>query len=182
MRFFTPYRILSSLAFGIFALTLDPRAVILMREKRELPARRFRVCQKKEIAMFKARTVMTTDILFVKRDTPIYEAMRMLVEKNITGLPVVNDDMTLAGVISEKDVLKLLYDIKDKPGKVEDFMTEETCSFDEGDSLVDITECLINNNFRRVPITSAGKLVGIISRKDIIKYILQLRRRGNATA
>lgn len=132
--------------------------------------------------MFKAKTVMTTDIVSVKRDTPIYEAMRILVEKNITGLPVVNDDMTLAGVISEKDVLKLLYDIKDKPGKVEDFMTQEIHSFDEGDSLVDITECLINNNFRRVPITSDGKLVGIISRKDIIKYILQLRHRSSATA
>lgn len=132
--------------------------------------------------MFKAKTVMTTDILFVKRSTPIYEAMRILVDKNITGLPVVNDDMTLAGIFSEKDVLKLLYDIKDKPGNVEDFMTKEICSFDAEDSLVDITESLIRNSFRRVPITSGGKLVGIISRKDIIKYILQLRHRGETTA
>lgn len=127
--------------------------------------------------MFKARTAMTTDILFVKRDTPIYEAMGILVEKNITGLPVVNDDMTLAGIISEKDVLRLLYDIKDRPGNVGDFMTPQICSFDENDSLVDVTECLINNSFRRVPITSGGKLVGIISRKDVIKYILQLRHK-----
>lgn len=132
--------------------------------------------------MFKAKTVMTTDILFVKRSMPIYEAMRILVDKNITGLPVVNDDMTLAGIFSEKDVLKLLYDIKDKPGNVEDFMTKEICSFDAEDSLVDITESLIRNSFRRVPITSGGKLVGIISRKDIIKYILQLRHRGETTA
>jgi CBS domain-containing protein len=136
---------------------------------------------KKENAMFKAKTIMTTDIAFVKRQDPIYEAIRMLVEKNITGLPVVNDDMSLAGVISEKDVLKLLYDIKDKPGNVEDFMTEDICSFDEEDSLIDIAECFINNNFRRVPITSEGKLVGILSRKDIIKYILQLRHKDRAT-
>ena len=128
--------------------------------------------------MFRAKTAMTTDILFVKRDTPIYEAMRILVDKNITGLPVVNDDMTLAGIISEKDVLRLLYDIKDRPGNVEDFMTPQISSFDENDSLVDITECLINNSFRRVPITSGGKLVGIISRKDVIKYILQLRHKN----
>jgi CBS domain-containing protein len=85
--------------------------------------------------------------------------------------------MTLASVIPEKDVLKLLYDVKDKPGKVEDFMTEEVFSFDQEDSLIDIAECFIKNNFRRVPITSEGKLVGIISRKDIIKYILQLRHK-----
>lgn len=127
--------------------------------------------------MFKAKTVMVTHIISVNRQAPIYEAIRTLVGKNITGLPVVNDDMTLASVISEKDVLKLLYDVKDKPGKVEDFMTEEVFSFDQEDSLIDIAECCIKNNFRRVPITSEGKLVGIISRKDIIKYILQLRHK-----
>ena len=130
--------------------------------------------------MFKAKTVMITDIISVNRQTPIYEAIRTLVEKNITGLPVVNDDMTLAGVISEKDVLKLLYDIKDKPGNVEDFMTEEVSSFDQEDSLIDIAECFIENNFRRVPITSEGKLVGIISRKDIIKFILKLRHKDKS--
>ena len=43
----------------------------------------------------------------VKRQTPIYEAIGIMVENNITGLPVANDDMTLADIISEKDVLEL---------------------------------------------------------------------------
>ena len=131
--------------------------------------------------MFKAKTVMVTDIITVKKQTPIYEAIRILVEHNITGLPVVNDDMTLAGILSEKDVLKLLYETQDKPGVVEDYMSENIVTFDENDNLIDITECLINNNFRRVPITSDGKLAGIISRKDIIKYILELRHKTKAT-
>ena len=132
------------------------------------------------MAIFKAKTIMTTNVASVKRQTQIYEAIRILVEKNITGLPVVNDDMTLAGIISEKDVLRLLYDIEDKPGNVEDFMTENPSSFDHEDSLIDVAECLIKNNFRRVPITSEGKLVGIVSRKDIIKYILELRQKVKA--
>jgi CBS domain-containing protein len=164
-----------------------PSAAVILASERENAGpgvstlQKLYVRLKKEDAMFKAKTVMTTDILFVKRRTPIYEAMKILVDKNITGLPVVNDDMTLAGIISEKDALKLLYDIKDKAGNVEDFMTANICSFDVDDNLVDITECLINNNFRRVPITSEGKLVGIISRKDVIKYILQLRRKNKTT-
>ena len=93
---------------------------------------------------------------------------------------MVNDDMTLAGIVSEKDVLQLLYNIKDKPGKVEDFMTKDIISFNREDNLVDITECLVNNNFRRVPIASDGKLVGIVSRRDIIKYVLSLRRKNKA--
>ncbi|MHC4423145.1 MAG: CBS domain-containing protein [Planctomycetota bacterium] len=127
--------------------------------------------------MFKAKTVMKTDLVTVKRDTSIYEAIRTLVQKNITGLPVVNDDMSLAGIITEKDVLRLLYNIEDKPGSVEDFMTKGVVSFNKDDSLIDITECLIKNNFRRVPIVAKGKLAGIVSRKDVIAYILKLRHK-----
>jgi len=130
--------------------------------------------------VFEIKNVMITDLITVKRQTPVYEAIRTMAERNITGLPVVNDDMTLAGIISEKDVMKLLYDIENKPGKVGDFMTENPFSFDQEDSLIDIAECFIKNNFRRVPITSEGKLVGIVSRKDIIKYILELRHKVKA--
>lgn len=126
--------------------------------------------------MFKARDIMTTDLITVGRRTPIHDAIRILVENNITGLPVVDEDMTLVGIISEKDVLGLLYNIEDKPGNVEDFMTEQVIFFNEEDSLIDITESLIEGNFRRIPIVTNGRLVGIISRKDIIAFILNLRR------
>ncbi|MBN1972527.1 MAG: CBS domain-containing protein [Sedimentisphaerales bacterium] len=127
--------------------------------------------------MFKAEIVMTPNVLSVKRDTPIYEAIRLLVEHNITGLPVVNDDMSIAGIITEKDMLGLLYNIQDKPGNVGDYMTKGIVSFNKEDSLIDITECFLKNDFRRVPITSGGKLVGIISRTDIIKYIMKRRQK-----
>ncbi|MEN6386800.1 MAG: CBS domain-containing protein [Phycisphaerales bacterium] len=128
--------------------------------------------------MFKAKTIMSTKLIYVKRQTEVYDAIRTLVENNITGLPVVNDDMTIAGIITEKDVLRLLYETENKSEKVEDFMTKGVVSFNEEDSLIDIAECLIKNSFRRVLITSGGKLVGIISRKDIIAYILKLRHKA----
>jgi len=131
--------------------------------------------KRKDVQMFKAKTIMSKGVVYVKRDTEVYEAIRTLEENNVTGLPVVNDDMTIAGIITEKDVLHLLYDTENKCTKVGDFMTKGVVSFNEDDSLIDITECLIENSFRRVPITSSGKLVGIISRKDIISYILKLR-------
>jgi CBS domain-containing protein len=130
--------------------------------------------------MFKAKDIMKTNLVVVKRQAGIHEAIRTLVENNVTGLPVVNDDMTLAGIISEKDVLSLLYNIEDKPGKVEDFMTGDVISFDQEDSLIDITESFIKSHFRRVPILADGKLVGIISRKDIVGYILKLRHKDKA--
>ncbi len=128
--------------------------------------------------MFKAKDIMTNNVVTETRDTDIYQAIKTLVEKNITGLPVLNDDGSLAGVITEKDALKLLYDIEnDNQGNVEDYMSKGIVSFNENDSLIDITDCLIKNNFRRVPIMSKGKLAGIISRKDIIAYILKLRHK-----
>lgn len=127
--------------------------------------------------MFKAKDIMTTDVITVTRETDIHQAIRTMVRNNVTGLPVVNDDMSLAGIISEKDVLSLLYNIEDKPGKVEDFMTKGIFSFNQNDSLIDIAECLIKNHFRRVPIVGDGKIIGIISRKDIIAFILKLRHK-----
>jgi len=123
---------------------------------------------------------MTTNVISVKRQTAIYDAIKILSESDITGMPVVNDDMSIAGVISEKDVLKLLYDVETRTGRVEDFMTKGVVSFNIDDSLIDITECLMKNSFRRVPITAEGKLVGIISRRDIIEYILKLRKKDKA--
>ncbi len=127
--------------------------------------------------MFKAKTIMKTDLISVTKDTEIYEAIRIMVENNITGLPVLNDDRTIAGIVTEKDVLRLLYDTGNRAGNVEDYMTQEVASFDQNDSLIDITESFISNHFRRVPITDNGKVTGIISRKDIIAYILKLRRK-----
>ena len=123
--------------------------------------------------MFEAKTIMTTDVIVVKRQTPISRAIEIMLENNITGLPVVNDDMTLVGIISEKDVLGLISSLDDDSANVEDFMTKDIICFEQNENLIAICEALINNDFRRVPIVNNGKLVGIISRKDIIKYILE---------
>jgi len=120
-----------------------------------------------------ARDVMKCGLLTVRRETPIYEAMEIIATRSITGLPVVDDCMNLVGIVSEKDMLKLLYDPNVKAGKTEDFMTEEVVSFNHNADLSDVCDCLINNRFRRVPILDQGKVVGIISRADVITYILK---------
>jgi CBS domain-containing protein len=121
-----------------------------------------------------ARDILKYGLFTVVKGTPVYEVMEIVATKNITGLPVVDDYMNLVGIITEKDILKLLYDPEAKPGKVADFMTENVFSFKYDVSLFDVCECLIDNPFRRVPILNhSNKLVGIISRADIIEYILR---------
>ena len=125
--------------------------------------------------MLSAEEIMTRDVITVKEDTPIHEAMAIMLKERISGLPVVFDDMSLAGVLSEKDVATLLYDKEGlKTKKVRYFMTEHTISFDIEDNLIDVCDFLAKGLVRRVPITSEGKLVGIVSVQDIIKYTLTL--------
>ena len=123
--------------------------------------------------MFEAEDIMTADVVTVSRQTPVYDAMETLLENGVTGLPVVDDDMTLVGVITEKDVLKLLAGSIAETATVEQFMSPEVVSFETDADLIEICEFLIHSHFRRVPIVSQGKLKGMISRKDVIKYIIE---------
>jgi CBS domain-containing protein len=130
--------------------------------------------------MTKAKEVMNTSVISIRRDEDICEAIRLMALNHITGLPVVNADGTLAGVITEKDVLVLLYTMQDRPGTVQDFMTADVVCFDQEDDLNDVAETLRTSPFRRVPILANGRLVGIISRRDIIKHIRELKREDRA--
>ena len=128
--------------------------------------------------MLTAAEFMTKDVVSVNKDTPIYEALELLRKNDITGMPVIEDDMTLIGVITEKDVLELFYaEGYDQNEVVEFFMTRPAVSFGEDESLESVCDFLVAKYFRRVPVVSAkGKLVGIISRPDIIDYILMQRQ------
>ena len=125
--------------------------------------------------MLKAKDIMTENVLTVHRSASIYDAIQILVEHEITGLPVVDDSGLMVGIISEKDMLKELYDVEDRGGHVEEFMTRIVTTFDHDESVLEICNCFIRSPFRRVPILENGKVVGIISRSDIINYILKLK-------
>jgi len=128
--------------------------------------------------MLRAKDIMTTDVVYIKRDTPIYQAVELLIKHQITGMPVVEDDnMLLAGVLTEKDVLRLYYDGQKAEDKTAaDFMTEPAVYYKDNDSLKDICDFMMINYFRRVPVTSNRNLVGIISRPDVLQFILDTRQ------
>ena len=127
--------------------------------------------------MMQAREIMTEEVICVRKDTPVIEAIELMASKNVTGVPVVEEDMTLIGILTEQDVLRLFHTFdEEKNRKVEQFMTQPAVHFAVDEPLLDICFCLRDNAIRRVPVTSEGKVVGVISRSDIIKYILQQSR------
>jgi CBS domain-containing protein len=127
--------------------------------------------------MVKAKDVMSTNLITVRETTNIYEAIELFVSHGISGMPVVNDDMTLVGILSEKDAIKVIHELGGAEDKtVSDYMTQPPIGFDLNESLLDVCDFLMKNIFRRVPITSEEKLIGVISIRDALKYVLQLRQ------
>lgn len=129
--------------------------------------------------MFKAKDIMTRVVVCAWPQMPIYDAIRTLAERNITGLPVVDAQLKLVGVISEKDALRTLHIPDEGPEQtVADFMSEDVISFDANGSLVDLCDCLLEHPVWRVPITDNEKLVGIASVSDATRAILELKRQA----
>jgi CBS domain-containing protein len=133
--------------------------------------------------MISLKKIMTRDVVTVKATTEIFDAIRMMADGNITGLPVVDEDDKLVGIVTAKDIMRRLLNTRGTEGKVQDCMTADVISFNQNDNLLDVINTLAENKFRKVPIESKGKLVGIISRRDIISYIfsLELKDRGELT-
>jgi CBS domain-containing protein len=125
--------------------------------------------------MLEAKDIMTKKVVCITQDTPVVDAIRLMVKNNITGVPVVEDDMTLLGIISEQDVLRLFHTYEDEKDRtVYDFMTHPAVHFEQDEPLLDVCFCLRDNSIRRVPVTSNNRVVGVISRSDILKCILEL--------
>jgi len=122
--------------------------------------------------MIRAKSIMSRKIMTVTKDANVRDVMKLLSENRVTGLPVVSEDMALLGIVTEKDILEvLLYgnDVKSKTAG--DLMTADIVSFEEDEDLMIIFRTLVEDNFRRVPILSDGKLTGIISRRDLINFL-----------
>ena len=94
--------------------------------------------------MFEAENIMNKEVITVKMSTFIYDAMNILVEKKVSGLPVVDDHYNLVGIITEKDILKYLLDKDVKPDQlVSDYVNTDVKFFKPTDSIVAICEFYI---------------------------------------
>jgi CBS domain-containing protein len=127
--------------------------------------------------MITAKDVMSPWVVTATREISIKKAIDLMLEYKVSGLPVVDDEGALVGIITEKDVLQLYNTFTPLENiTVEKLMTTPVIYFDEDESLDNIWQCLLQKDFRRVPVTSSGKVVGIISRPDITRSILEKMR------
>ena len=120
----------------------------------------------------KVKDYMAKKLITLKRNTNVVEAMGVLLEKGISGVPVVDDDGQLVGVLSEVDIMQVVvqdsyYD--ESMGIVGDYMRSPVDTVGPEMDIYTVAEQFIEQHRRRFPVVSDGKLIGQISRRDVLR-------------
>ncbi len=127
--------------------------------------------------MFKVKDIMNTTIVAIAENDTIDHAISLLVEHRISGLPVTDGDGCLVGVLSEFDLLELICDCRAEKDAVGHYMTRDVRSVDEELGWVEVADTFRRDHLRRLPVTRDGRLVGIVSRHDLMRAAQEARQR-----
>lgn len=142
----------------------------------------------------KARDIMTTKIVTVSPDTQVRDVAALMIEKQISGIPVLKENGMLVGIISEGDFLRRpeigtekhrrrwlsFFTRADEQAreftkshalKAEDVMTTPVIHVSEDTSLSEVVETMEQHKVKRVPVLDDGNLVGIVTRRDILRAL-----------
>ncbi len=116
-----------------------------------------------------ASEIMTRDVITVAATLPVNEVAAILADRRITGLPVVDDTGTVVGVLSELDI------ISRQGATAADIMSSQVISATEDTDASEVAQLFTSRRIRRVPILADGKLVGIVSRSDLMRLFMMTR-------
>lgn len=126
---------------------------------------------------FKVKNAMTKAVVSVSEDATIDEVFELLLRHHVSGLPVVDSEERLVGIVSELDLLMLLSKPESNVSHVSDYLSGDVLTVEEDDPLAEVTELFLTHRFRRLPVVCDGRLVGVISRRDVVRYIRDIRAR-----
>lgn len=126
---------------------------------------------------FRAKDVMTRQIVTVREDASVDEVCELLLRYRISGVPVVNVEGDLSGIVTEYDLLSLLYLPELEHRTVSEVLSREVVTVDEEELLTDVAERFLDAGLRRLPVVSNGRVTGIISRRDLVRFIRDVRQR-----
>lgn len=123
------------------------------------------------------RDYMAGSLVKFKPDMDVLDAIQELLQHRIAGAPVVNDQGELVGMLSELDCLKVELNAGyygDMGGPVADYMTPGVETVDADMNIIDLAQKFLNSGFRRFPVLRNNRLVGQISRRDVLRALSQL--------
>jgi CBS domain-containing protein len=128
--------------------------------------------------MITVKDIMNSNVVTVTPHNTIEEAIAVMIRLGISGLPVVTASGELAGIITEYDMLDMIHDPYTEDDKVHHYMSRDIHAVNEDDGVVDIIEKFQTLAVRRLLVVRGKKLVGIVSRRDVLWIILKLRHKA----
>ena len=121
---------------------------------------------------------MSKHILTLKEETPVMDAIKLFLDHKITSAPVLNEQGKVVGMFSEKDCMKVALEAaynQSFGGNVKEFMNTDAAPVDAQASIVDLVEKFQSSQRRSFPVFDGDKLVGIVSRVDVLKALLNIK-------
>jgi CBS domain-containing protein len=112
-----------------------------------------------------AKDIMTRDIIMVKPQMTIKQLAMLLIKNQISGAPVAAEDGKIIGIVSEADILAK------KARQVKGIMSTKVVSVNEETPVEEIAQLMAMHKIKRLPVMKGNKIVGIVSRADIVSAI-----------
>ncbi|HLX40557.1 MAG TPA: CBS domain-containing protein [Ktedonobacteraceae bacterium] len=117
-----------------------------------------------------ASDIMTRKVYTIHPEASAQEAAQLLSQHRISGLPVVNADHKIIGMVTEADIISK---VRREGLLVSDIMSHEVISIGEDTPVGEIAMLLTERKIKRVPVVQGDKLIGIVSRGDIVHAVAE---------
>jgi CBS domain-containing protein len=133
-----------------------------------------------------ARDIMATSLVTLRPQDSVFHAIRVLLGKRISGAPVVDENGAMIGILSELDCLRVLSSDEfyaghqEESGTVKHFMTGAGLTIPPDLDLYAIAHYFLTTPVRRLPVIENGRLVGQVSRRDVLRGIQRMVRQRAA--
>ena len=121
--------------------------------------------------MLAARDVMNTNVVTIRTDNTVEEAVKAVLDEQVSGLPVVDEQRRVLGIISEYALLGIAYDLDIVSDPVTVYMTKSVIWVEEDTPINEVADLFILHRIRRLPVTRDGRLIGLISRRDLLRKV-----------
>lgn len=125
-----------------------------------------------------AKDFMAASLVTFSPDTDVLHAIHLLIEKGISGAPVTDNLGNIVGILSEKDCLQVALNAAYTErwgGKVEEFMSKSVICVEGDTSILEVAKMFMESPYKRYPVVEDNRLIGQISRRDVLKAIEKIR-------
>lgn len=121
-----------------------------------------------------AADIMTYPVVTIGQEALLTDAIRILLRHHISGLPVVDASGKMVGIITESDIMNFAQSGDAADTKVSEAMVTEVVTLEAEAPIETVISTLSGVHVRRIPILSDGKLIGIVSRRDVLREMLSM--------